>query len=164
MPAPRNNSNRMTHGQRSDVGMRLVLGLVPSGFEEPYKQANRFRRMLEDAVGEIDIQAAIHIQSATRNECLALMAWSAIRQDWHNMKYEQRSNLMDRISKCTDARDRAVKALDLRGSKATSLADAIRENLRSHSINVEPIETTSTTTEPPCNGDAAESHTEPTGA
>ena len=122
--APCGNANALTHGLDSDpaVGQRrLKMGKLPSGLARIEREANRFRRMLENAVvslyGVVDVDAMLAIDEATKWHRHSDLALRWLRDNHDRLSPTERLTFSREISKAAGERAKAVARLKLAASE-----------------------------------------------
>ena len=114
--APEGNTNRATHGLRSDVAFRAKLGNLPPAWRQAGRHASELRNALEDGVlathGSISITQALLISTAARWERHAGLALRWLREN-PGMELKDRLEFSREVAKASEARDKAVKQLGL---------------------------------------------------
>jgi hypothetical protein len=114
LPAKRKrvrNQNALTHAMRS------ALGALPAGAGYVNRLAYAMRRELEQAVastdGSISLTKAAWIDSAVKWERHGQLATRWLRLHHDEMDLGQRLEFSREVAKATDARNKAIQALDL---------------------------------------------------
>lgn len=106
---PKDNRNGMRHG--------LKAGKLPKDAQYIEVRLNQFRRTLEDAViacrGEVSLVDAAAIQTCLRWERHAALAQRWLRIEGDKLKPVDLLKFSEAIAKASDARDRALRALNL---------------------------------------------------
>jgi hypothetical protein len=107
--APAGNTNALRHGLRS--------GKLPTRCKFIENATNAFRRELEAVVikmkGAISISDAAAINSATKWEQHGLLARYWLRKEIDKLTPSDRLRFSEAIARASDARDKAIRALDL---------------------------------------------------
>lgn len=95
----------------------LYSNKSPVGCSYIDKQANQFRKCLEDAVleryGKIDIANACHVNTAHESLKHAAKAASWLRRGWDDMDWSTRLQFSREVVTALEKRDRAVAKLGL---------------------------------------------------
>lgn len=107
--APKGNANAMRHGLRA--------GQLPRHCKYIEWRCNEFRRGLEQAVldlrGSINITDAARINSATRWEVHAGLAFHWLTKEMDKLTPEQRLSFSRDVANASSNRDKCIEALKL---------------------------------------------------
>lgn len=117
--APMGNTNASRHGTWSF----LALGRLPKGASFIRRLMGGLRRELEKAVaathGEVSLPHAALVTTICRHEGRALLFSRYLALEGDGIKLAERVSILEAIGRATDARDKAIKALDLAASGDT---------------------------------------------
>ncbi len=104
------NRNNLRHGLRG-------IGKLPDCMAYLEHQLNNFRRQLEDAVmlakGDVNITDASLINSALKWEYHGRQAQRWLAQKADELSPDQQLRFSAEVAKASDARDKAIRALNL---------------------------------------------------
>lgn len=107
------NTHRATHG----VWSFLALGKLPKGGAYIRRLLGELRRELETRVnaahGEISLGNAALVTTVCRHEGRALLLSRYLALEAESLKLLDRMTMLEAIGRATDARDKAIRALDL---------------------------------------------------
>jgi hypothetical protein len=111
--APANNTNALVHGRWAF----LRTGRLPKKRSYTKRQLNGFAHALDDAIvskhGEISLVNAARKQSVLRHEGRAALLAAYLREQEAELSLADRMALLREISQASDARDKALAALDI---------------------------------------------------
>lgn len=110
MSSSKPSRNPLQHGA-------FAVGRMPRGASYIGRQASALRRALCEAVtarhpGELSVIAQARINRAVRQETLALL-WARWLRLEPTLSISERLEITKRIADATEARDKAIEALDL---------------------------------------------------
>ncbi|MAT70667.1 MAG: hypothetical protein CMJ58_14210 [Planctomycetaceae bacterium] len=104
--------NALTHGMRA-----TTLAGLPKGAAYIRRLVLSFRRELEavviDAKGEVSFMDGAHINTASRHEQVALLAGRWLKLNAETMSHQERLQYLQAVARASEARDRALSALNL---------------------------------------------------
>ncbi|MGE3410331.1 MAG: hypothetical protein AB7I37_26360, partial [Pirellulales bacterium] len=106
-----------------------ALGSYPKGASYVRRLVGQLKMALENAVqarhGEISLTRAGAIQTACRHEAVAMLAQRWLRLRFKKMGDSDRLNYLKQIATASEARDKAMRSLELEGQEHRSIINLL---------------------------------------